>query len=290
MNMKERWAIWSDLGKIRITVAVTLSTLTGYLLHSESFTWHSILPVLGVFLIAASSAALNQYQERNHDAKMERTQNRPLPAGKISKQYAINYVLITGIVGSVILYISSNWTSLFLAWLTLFWYNGVYTPMKRVSIFAVIVGSVIGALPPMIGYTSAGGSWFASDILLVAFFFFIWQVPHFILLVLKLGEQYRMAGYPVITDYIEEQQAKRIIFTWMTGTVFSAFLLVIFQVIHHPLLIGLLSLFSLSLLVASRTLIQEQVQKFRFRAVFMNINLFLLGIMMLLMAQSLVSA
>ncbi len=281
------WAIWSELGKIRITIAVTLSTLTGYLLFAESLAFQAILPVFGVFLIAASSAALNQYQERDYDSKMPRTENRPLPAGKVSKQYVLYYVLITLLLGSVILYFSSNLISLILAWLTLFWYNGIYTPMKRSSIFAVIVGSVIGALPPMIGYTSAGGNWFDGDILMVAFFFFIWQVPHFILLVLKLGDQYRMAGYPVITDYVEENQAKRIIFTWMVGTVFSTFLLVIFRVIYNPYLISLTAILGASLLISSRSLIQQQVQNFKFRSVFMNINLFLLGMMILIMAQAL---
>jgi len=285
--MKKHWNLFLELGKVRITFAVTLSTITGYVLFAKNFPLTALWPVLGVFFLSAASAALNQLQEWKYDARMKRTESRPIPSGRISKRYAVSYVLLFFLIGSGLLYFYANWVALLLGWLTFFWYNAVYTPMKRYSVFAVIVGALIGALPPMIGYTAAGGAWYQVDILIVSFFFFIWQVPHFILLVLRLGDQYEAAGYPSLTSQFTENQIKGIVFIWIVGTVFSAFLLPIFQVISNPFITILLIVFSLALTFLSRALIQSSLS-FKFKPVFLNINLYLLVIMVLIVLESLV--
>lgn len=285
--MKKHWNLFLELGKVRITFAVTLSTITGYVLFAKDFPLVALWPVLGVFFLSAASAALNQLQEWKYDARMKRTESRPIPSGRISKRYAISYIVLFFLIGSGLLYLYANWVALTLGWLTFFWYNAVYTPMKRHSVFAVIVGALIGALPPMIGYTAAGGAWYQVDILIVSFFFFIWQVPHFILLVLRLGDQYEAAGYPSLTSQFTENQIKGIVFIWIIGTVFSAFLLPIFQVISNPLITILLIFFSLALTFQSRALIRTSLN-FKFRPIFLNINLYLLVIMVLIVLESLV--
>lgn len=283
--IKKHLELFLALGKVRITFAVTLSTLTGYLLHARNFTADLIYPLVGVFFLSAASAALNQWQERKYDAMMQRTASRPIPTGTVSKAYVFSYIFILWLAGSLILYVQSGLTPMLLGWLTFFWYNAIYTPMKRRSVFAVIAGALIGALPPMIGYTAAGGAWYQTEILIVAFFFFIWQVPHFILLVLRLGEQYEAAGYPTLTQYFNETQLKGIVFSWITGTVFTAFLLPVFHIINNPIITGALLLFSIGLMFMSRSLISTVLQ-FRFRSLFLNINLYLLVIMILIVLET----
>jgi heme o synthase len=282
----KHWKLFLELGKVRITFAVTLSTITGYVLFAKNFPLEAMLPVLGVFFLSAASSALNQLQEWKYDAMMKRTEKRPIPDGRASFSYVSIYVVLFFLLGSGLLFFFSNTLSMLLGWLTFFWYNAVYTPMKRHTVFAVIVGALIGALPPMIGYTAAGGLWYHPDILIVAFFFFIWQVPHFILLVLRLGDQYEQAGYPSLTEKFSENQIRRIIFIWIIGTIFSAFLLPIFQVISQPLITIALILSSLWLLYSSGSLVKTHLV-FKFKPIFLQINLYLLLIMILLVIEAL---
>lgn len=287
MDLSKHWKLFLELGKVRITFAVTLSTITGYVMLAKGFPAEALLPVFGVFFLSAASSALNQLQEWRWDAMMKRTEKRPIPDGRASLNYVRMYVLFFFLLGSGLLYFYANLISLLLGWLTFFWYNVVYTPMKRYSVFAVIVGALIGALPPMIGYTAAGGTWYHTDILIVAFFFFIWQVPHFILLVLRLGDQYEKAGYPSLTQKFSTAQIRRIIYIWIIGTIFSAFLLPIFHIIDQPIITIALILSSLFLLYSSGSLVKSKLE-FKFKPVFLQINLYLLLVMVLLVIEALV--
>ncbi len=132
--------------------------------------------------MSCSSSALNHWQERDIDEKMPRTKNRPIPSGRISANGAFLVAVGFAVTGSVILLMTNPVVALILSWTTLFFYNAVYTPLKKVTAFAVIPGSMVGALPPMIGWGAAGGNLTSEVILLVATFFFIGQIPHFWLL------------------------------------------------------------------------------------------------------------
>jgi protoheme IX farnesyltransferase len=112
----------------------------------------------------------------------------------------------------------SNPVSMLLGVFTVLWYNGVYTPLKRVSAFAAIPGGVVGSVPPMIGWTAAGGDPADPRILAVAFFFFVWQVPHFWLLLLRIGDDYARAGLPTLTRVFTRRQLARIVYVWMIAT------------------------------------------------------------------------
>jgi protoheme IX farnesyltransferase len=113
---------------------------------------------------------------------------------------------------------------------TVLWYNGVYTPLKRVSAFAAIPGGVVGAVPPLIGWSAAGGDPSDPRILAVAFFFFMWQVPHFWLLLLRIGDDYARAGLPTLTRLFTRPQLARIIYVWMIATVAACVSLPMFGV------------------------------------------------------------
>jgi protoheme IX farnesyltransferase len=118
-----------ELGKVKITVAVTVSTLTGYLLARGTIDPGAILPAPGIFLLACGSSAINHYQERDMDARMTRTRNRPIPSGKISQNSALIIALTYSLAGSVLLFLGSGFLALQLGLLALLWYNAIiYTP------------------------------------------------------------------------------------------------------------------------------------------------------------------
>jgi heme o synthase len=264
---------------------VAFSALTGYALFTGNIDSQGWLIMLGVFFMSCSSGALNHLQEWKTDAKMPRTQNRPVPAGIISRKGALFVVVIYALTGSIILFFSAPFISLAISWLTLFFYNLVYTPLKKISAFAVIPGSFVGALPPVIGWAGAGGSLFSEDILLVAFFFFIGQIPHFWLLLLMFGDQYKLAGMPSLNQIFTETQIKRVTYTWILTTIASAFL-VIFFVFTNKLLMFLL-LFYTFYLLSSVSIAVFARDEFQVRPAFYRLNFLYLFMMIFLVADSL---
>ncbi len=283
--MKETLKIVLELGKARISLPVALSALTGYVLFTGTIGVQGWWLALGVFLMSCSSGALNHWQESNIDAKMPRTQNRPIPSGKISRSGAFVIAAAFAFSGTVIFLMTNPPMATILSWATLFSYNLVYTPLKKFTAFAVIPGSLVGALPPVIGWAGAGGDLFTQDILLVSMFFFIGQIPHFWLLLLMFGDQYKLAGLPSLNQVFNEEQIKRITFTWVLTTL-AAGLLVIFFVVKSQLIMFLLLLYSLYLLY-SLSVAVFSVDKFRVRPAFFRLNMLYLFMMFLLIADSL---
>ena len=156
------------LGKVRITSAVALSTFLGYVLYAESVGIGVLWPVVGIFMLAMASSALNHYQERDYDALMDRTKQRPIPSGRITAAGALQVSMVLALSGSLILWLSAGFVALQLGLLALLWYNAVYTPLKRKTAYAVVPGSLIGAIPPLVGWVAAGGDLLQPRILMVA--------------------------------------------------------------------------------------------------------------------------
>jgi len=236
-----------QLTKLRITAAVTLTTGTGYLLAARRLEWAIWLPLLGMFVLASGSAALNQWQERVIDGRMRRTLGRPIPSGRIDSSSALFVAVLLILVGFYCLScVAVNARALLiLGALGVVWYNGVYTYLKRLSAFAVVPGALIGAIPPCIGYVAAGGSLHDPGIQLVALFFFLWQIPHFWLLLLMVGGEYRVAGLPSVTESFTQAQLARITFMWLVATAASA---LAFPALSH---VGMRLPWSLVLVAAS---------------------------------------
>jgi protoheme IX farnesyltransferase len=241
-----------------------------------------ILPVLGLFILACGSAALNQYQERDLDAKMDRTADRPIPSGRISARSALLISMLLIVSGSIILYMGSNFLALQLAILTLIWYNAVYTPLKRKSAFAIIPGAVIGALPPLVGYSAVTGDISNPSILFVAFFYFIWQIPHFWLLFLLHHKEYETAGFPSIAKLFGKRQLAQITFLWTTATAVSVMMFPVFNVVDSLTIVTLLFIAAIGLIVVFSGLLRNKELKVKRLFIFINIFLLLINCLVII--------
>ncbi len=188
------------LAKPRITVMVALCAAAGYALASRGvLDWTRLAwTVIGVALASASTGCLNQVLEADLDARMKRTARRPIPMGQVAPGAAHALGLLWGAAGLGILAWKVNGLSCGLTAFTLVSYLLVYTPMKRFSPLSTWVGAIPGALPPVIGWTAAGGALDASAAVLFGIQF-LWQMPHFLALAWLYREDYALGGYRVVS-------------------------------------------------------------------------------------------
>ena len=278
-----------ELGKYRIALLVALSTLTGYVLAGGSISIHLIIPVTGIYFLALGSGALNQYQEREKDALMPRTSGRPLPAGMLSPASAALIAFSLMVFGTIILLVGTNLTAVVLGLLTVLWYNGLYTYLKRITPLAVIPGSVIGALPPLVGWATVNENIFQIQPLILALFFFIWQIPHFWLLLLNFGPDYEKAGYPSLTAILDDLQLGRLTFIWIVATAFSIILMPLFGLGNSNIIYFLLFTASTVLIWNSTGLLRKSKVQTAHKVAFRGINIFILIVMFLLSVEKLLS-
>ena len=278
--MKNKFQIFAEITKLRITIFVTVTTMFGFIAATDSISFQILLPALGILLLACGSAALNHYQERKTDLLMERTKNRPIPSGKISAKSTIQLSILLVGLGSVLLFVGSGLLALSLGLLNLIWYNAVYTPLKKVSPLAIIPGSLVGAIPPVVGWVAGGGNILDPQIILISFFFFIWQIPHFWLLLMVLDKDYQKAGFPTLTQIFSQQQLGRITFVWIIATGVTGLLLPLFQISHNQFVNYSLFIAALLLAYKSINLLQQTQETSAFRFAFRSINYFALFVVL----------
>jgi protoheme IX farnesyltransferase len=284
-----RWInILLELTKFRISLFSTLSTFAGFILASRGLSRDVILPILGVFFLASGSCALNQYQERQNDQRMERTQTRPIPSKRLSPSTALKISLGLLLFGSILLYAGAHLSALGLGLFAVLWYNGVYTFLKRKSAFAAIPGALIGAIPPLIGWVSGKG-FFSLDpqILAISFFFFIWQVPHFWLLLLNVGRDYEKAGLPSLSRIFTSVQLSRITFIWIFATAAACMMIPLFGIVESHFIHGSLFFIAFWLVWKSLGLLTVSDRKFFLPFTFKIINSYALVVMILLTLDNL---
>lgn len=235
MIIKKSIGILLELTKFRITSFVTLTTFLGYILFKQRIEIDLIGLLLGVLLLSGGAAIFNHFQERKFDILMERTKSRPIPSARVQASTAFILGFVYSLGGLLILYYGFGIISAILGLIALFWYNLLYTPLKRKFALAIIPGSLVGSIPPMIGWVAAGGYVFDPAILMIAFFFFIWQIPHFWLLMLFFDEDYKKAGFPTLTQYFDKEQILRITFVWMIALAIATLIMPIFQLTKSDL-------------------------------------------------------
>jgi protoheme IX farnesyltransferase len=196
--LRGRIADYVSLGKPRITTLVLVTTLLGYLLAETSANWPRLLfTLVGTGLVAAGASAFNQVWERDRDARMRRTADRPLPAGRIDVLPATALAFAASLSGLILLVLGTCLLAGGLAAATLLLYVLLYTPLKPLTSLSTVLGAVPGALPPVIGWTAASGRIEPGALVLFAVLF-LWQMPHFLAIAWLYRDDYARGGFPLL--------------------------------------------------------------------------------------------
>ncbi len=281
-----RFHALADLTKLRIAALSTLSASTGYVVFCRGSNRGLLTLSLGFLLLAMGACALNQFQDREFDARMERTRRRPIPSGTVTAASALVIAGFLIVAGCFLLWLCHGRATALLGLCALVCYNVAYTYLKRVSAFAAVPGALTGALPPVIGWTAAGGSPADPHILALCFFFFVWQVPHFWLLLFAHGEDYQRAGLPSLMSLFSARQISSLTFIWMLTAFASSLLLSIYRLTVSPWInLGLLAC-GLWLAWKASGLLRGNSRTQRSSPAFRSINLYVLSVMALLVLDA----
>ncbi len=189
-----------ELTKVRVNSLVIFTALAGFVLASgHDIAWLLLCHVLiGTSLVAGGSCAINECWERELDARMPRTQSRPLPEGRLSLVEAWSFSILISVVGTLYLYWFVNLLSSVLALITLLIYVFLYTPFKRKSSASTLVGAISGAIPPMIGWAAVRND-LAFEAWILFLILFFWQIPAFLSIAWIYREDYSKAQFPMLT-------------------------------------------------------------------------------------------
>jgi protoheme IX farnesyltransferase len=192
-------AVLADLVKARLTTLVLLTTFVGFYMGERgpmdfALMFHALA---GTALVAAGAAALNQLLEREYDAKMRRTQNRPLPAGHLEPATVMIFGVVCATAGLLYLALAVNLLTSVIGAVTLVSYLFIYTPLKRMTWLNTAIGALTGALPPVMGWTAARGELTGEGWALFAILAF-WQMPHFFSIAWIYRDEYAKAGFKML--------------------------------------------------------------------------------------------
>lgn len=196
---RSRTADYITLAKPRLNMLVVATSLAGYLMaHGDTTAVVTVLAVvIGTALVASGASAYNQVYERDTDAMMQRTRLRPMADGRLGSDEAMRYASLLSLGGLAFLALGANMLSAAVAFATLLSYVVIYTPLKRRTSFATVIGAIPGALPAVIGWAAAAndlsrGAWVLFGIV------FLWQLPHFLAIAWMCREDYARAGFPML--------------------------------------------------------------------------------------------
>lgn len=203
--MKNKIKDYSQLAKLRLSSTVVFSALVGYLLAVDEVDFKILLMLLvGGFMVVGSSNGFNQVYEKNTDKLMNRTKERPMPAGRMETSEGLLFSSVLGLIGMIILFYINAKSALFGA-AALVVYAAVYTPLKTVSPIAVFVGAFPGAIPFMLGWVAATDQFGIEPGTLFAIQF-LWQFPHFWAIAWLLDEDYKKAGIRMLPSGMKDKR------------------------------------------------------------------------------------
>jgi len=201
-SVEKSWtAVFSELIKARLTTLVLLTTLVGFYIGWQGAMNFALMfnTLAATALVAAGASALNQLLEREYDAKMRRTQDRPLPSGRLQPTTVAIFGGVSSVAGLVYLALAVNLLTSILGAVTLVSYLFIYTPLKRVTWLNTAVGAIPGAFPPLMGWTAARGELSGDGWVLFAILAF-WQLPHFFAIAWMYRDDYAKAGFVMLPN------------------------------------------------------------------------------------------
>ena len=267
--------------KFVLSFAVSLSALFAYVMAKGEVGADMLLATLSILLVAMGVSTLNQVQEYQSDAKMERTKNRPIAAGRMTPTTGIIIAIVLIVISMVQIYMLLGLIGVNLFMFAFIWYNAMYTPMKKKSALAVIPGAILGVIPPAVGWLVAGHSLNELEFIALAAYYFIWQVPHFWLLVMLFHGDYKDGGYPTAMRLFGQASLQRLTFVWLILTIQAGIFLVwTFEVYTATMIVSILvGIWAFS---SSFELLRERFQLKNARSVFWKINAAFLAIVILI--------
>ena len=207
-----------QLTKPGIAFAVLMSTSIGFILGSQHDVDYVLLvhALLGTYFIASGTSAHNMFMERNFDGLMKRTEKRPLPQQRISAPHGMLFSLMLIFTGLVYLIFIVHALAGLISFITMFIYLAVYTPLKRVSAFNILVGAIPGALPPVGGWVAASGNLNNIGMWILFGIVFFWQIPHVMAIAWKYKDDYSSAGFKMLPK--NDKDGKKIAFYALLST------------------------------------------------------------------------
>ena len=271
-----------SLTKFVLSFAVSLSALFAYIMAKGEVGFDMILATLAVLLVAMGVSTLNQVQEYKEDSKMERTKNRPIASGRMSPKTGIIIATVLILISFALIYSLLGLTGINFFAFSFIWYNLMYTPLKKKSALAVVPGAILGVIPPAIGWMVAGHTLFELEFYTLAVFYFIWQVPHFWLLVMLFHGDYKDGGYPTAMRLFGEGTLQRLTFVWLMLTINAGIFMVYTFEVYSMVTIGLTVLLAIWAFMTSLKLLKKDFKLTDARAIFWKINAAFLGTIILL--------
>ncbi|NVO09706.1 MAG: protoheme IX farnesyltransferase [Bacteroidales bacterium] len=223
----------SSLSKLIISASITFTTLTGYVISKGEIDSTLFLTLIGVFLMAAGASTINHIVERRTDALMPRTEDRPIPSGRMTVLHASIWASIFLLSGTLFLFAFTNPVCAILGLFNAIWYNLVYTSLKKISVWAVFAGTVTGIIPYFMGVLAATNQLPNAADYFIGFYMFLWQIPHFLLLVSKYGKEYEAAGLASLTKSSKTENIVLISYIWMIASCIASLYLPLFGILHH---------------------------------------------------------
>lgn len=270
------------LSKFPLCLLIACSTAFGCRLVPSATLAQVTAVSSGVLLLAMGAATLNSIQEVREDGNMKRTRNRPLVRGDLSKGYAMGLAGLLVCGGLMILeVVSSSSVAPSLGLLALLLYNGLYTPLKKTTLYALVPGAICGAIPPLIGLAAMGTGIVSHQALQLAVLLVLWQIPHFLLVQLRHSDDYLVSAYPNLLQQFTETGLRKVAVVWINSLGFMMLLFTLTPMVANLFQCSLVVINALSFSLAITGQLLSMKSR-NYRLLFIALNAMLVVHMVLL--------
>jgi protoheme IX farnesyltransferase len=281
----KRVVLFADLIKYKLSFAVTFSAITGYFISGRGLNSSIAELIAGIFLLTGGAAALNEYTEKDSDATMVRTMKRPIPLNFITPGQAL-FISVILIMAGLIILLFTGLIPAILGAIAIILYNVVYTKLKKITLLSVVPGALVGAIPPLIGFTSSGGLLPQKEIILFSSFMFLWQLPHFWLILIRYSDDYRKAGFKTFSTGFSEFRIRVLVFGWVVLTTLMLALLSMEGLIFTGIMNTLLLILNIFFIFLFYSILFTKDHTRPVKTAFILINSFSLAVMIMFIVNS----